>query len=206
MQFKDGKEAGHIDRVVIDPKTKEVTHVVVTKGWLFTEDKVVPVSWFGEATEDRVKLIETQEDLQALPEFEVTHFVLTSETEHPEGYAPTLYWYPPVMPYGPISPLPGYDPDQRILTERNIPEGTVPLKEGAKVISADGEHVGNLERIVTGPGTDRRATHIVISKGLLLVGKVFVPITWVGEIGEDEIRLVVRRQLLNRLTEREYSA
>lgn len=52
MQFKqgthvytiDGKDVGAIDRVVLDPKTDEVTHVVVRRGWLFSEDKVVPIS------------------------------------------------------------------------------------------------------------------------------------------------------------------
>jgi sporulation protein YlmC with PRC-barrel domain len=30
----DGKEAGHIERVVIDPRTNEITHLVVRRGLL----------------------------------------------------------------------------------------------------------------------------------------------------------------------------
>jgi hypothetical protein len=36
-----------------------------------------------------------------------------------------------------------------VKTERQIPEGTVALEEGAKVIGSDGEHVGKIERIFT---------------------------------------------------------
>lgn len=47
MQFKDGANVytadghtvGSIDRVVIDPRTNEVTHVVVRRRLFFTEDQ-----------------------------------------------------------------------------------------------------------------------------------------------------------------------
>lgn len=71
----DGERVGAIDRVVLKPDTKEVTHLVVQKGFLFTEDKVVPMSLVGPATEDRVTLREDAGDLQALPDFEESHHV-----------------------------------------------------------------------------------------------------------------------------------
>jgi uncharacterized protein YrrD len=42
--------------VVLDPQTKKAIHIVVRKGFLFTEDKVVPISFISDATEDRVTL------------------------------------------------------------------------------------------------------------------------------------------------------
>ena len=46
MQFKEnarvitagGQKVGRIDRVVLDPKSKELTHLVVKKGFLFTRE------------------------------------------------------------------------------------------------------------------------------------------------------------------------
>jgi sporulation protein YlmC with PRC-barrel domain len=46
MQFKEnaevftstGEKDGRIDRVVIDPNSNELTHLVVKKGFLFTKD------------------------------------------------------------------------------------------------------------------------------------------------------------------------
>jgi sporulation protein YlmC with PRC-barrel domain len=64
MQFKEnaevltssGEKVGRIDRVVIDPKSKELTHVVVKKGFLFTKDKVVSVDHVETTNEDRILL------------------------------------------------------------------------------------------------------------------------------------------------------
>ena len=53
-----GDEVGKINRVILDPATNKVTHVVVQKGWLFTEDKVVQIDMIGSATEDKVLLQE----------------------------------------------------------------------------------------------------------------------------------------------------
>lgn len=77
MQFKqgthvyttDGKDVGAIDRVVLDPRTDEVTHVVVRRGWLFTEDKVVPIDLIDQAVAEQVQLRSDVRDLDQLPEF-----------------------------------------------------------------------------------------------------------------------------------------
>lgn len=77
MQFKqgthvyttDGKDVGAIDRVVLDPRTDEVTHVVVRRGWLFTEDKVVPIDLIDQAVAEQVQLRSDVRDLDRLPEF-----------------------------------------------------------------------------------------------------------------------------------------
>jgi len=217
MQFKEGasvftsegQRAGQIDRVVIDPKTKEVTHVVVQKGFLFTTDKVVPVSLIGAATEDRVTLRKDAGDLQALPDFEETHYVPVSAAEAremlPAGYVRHLYWYPPTSftwwgslgypaRYG--YPIPPYV----ARTERHVPEGTVALEEGAKVLSRDREHVGDVDAVLTDPEKDR-ATHLLISQGLLLKEHKLVPTTWVSTVLGDEVHLSVGSDLLEGLPE-----
>ena len=43
-------------------------------------------------------------------------------------------------------------------------------EEGAEVISADGEHVGNIEQIYVDPESNY-ATHVLISQGLILTDK-----------------------------------
>lgn len=77
-------------------------------------------------------------------------------------------------------------------TERNIPEGTVPLKTGAKVIAADGKGVGRVEGVITASPQDR-ATEIVVARGGLLrkKRKIRLPIRWVEEVREGEVRLTV---------------
>jgi uncharacterized protein YrrD len=93
---------GEIDRVVIQPDTGEVTHIVVRKGTFFREDKVVPYGLIAAATEDRLTLRENAGDLKDLPDFEEQHYIVANEHElmrtGGDRYVPLLYWYPPVVP------------------------------------------------------------------------------------------------------------
>ena len=201
----DGKAVGHIDRVVIDPRTREVTHVVVQKGLLFTEDKVLPISLISGATDDEVILREDVGDLESLPDYEETSYTPLDEYERTqlrdEDYIAPLYWYPPYPGLGwGTYPAAFAAPRYIVHTVENIPEGTVALKEGAKVISADGQHVGNVEQVLTDPEADR-ATHIVISQGLLLKNRKIIPTTWVASLNDDEVRLAVGANLLESLRE-----
>src|SRR5664279_5043838 len=143
MQFKDGtgvysfegQHVGHVGRVVLNPETKEVTDIVVRKGLLFTEDKIVPLSLIATATEDRVSLRENAGELDKLPPFEETHYIPVDAAEarsktYPAGMDIALYWYPPV---GGAAGYPGglgyaYPPPYRIETKKNIPKGTIALK------------------------------------------------------------------------------
>jgi sporulation protein YlmC with PRC-barrel domain len=211
MQFRqnasvytvDGKKVGRIDRVVLDPQTKEVTHLVVRKGLLLTEDKVVPVDLIGAATDKGVTLREDVSNLEALPVFEETHYI--QATEAPPSTAPgdalPLYWDPR---FGDVPPIAAADPSTPHVihvieeTEQNIPEGTVALKEGAKVIAADGKQVGTVEQVLTDPRLDR-ATTLVIAQGLLVKERRRVPINWVSEVKEDEIHLAVGSHTIDEL-------
>ena len=203
----DGQEAGKIDRVVINPVNKEVTHVVVHMGFLITTDKVVPISLIGMATEKRVNLRGDKAELEALPDFEERHYVpITAEEaqrDEESGAASPLYWYPPVgFAWWGTARVSGYygyvAPPYVVKTEKHIPEGEVALKEGAKVLSVNGDHVGHVEAVLTDVETDR-ATHLLISKGLLLKETKLIPTTWISTVLEDEVHLVVSSSLLSDL-------
>lgn len=212
MQFKqgvsvvtaDGQDVGRVDRVVIEPRTKEVTHIVVRQGFLFTEDKVVPISLIASATEDRVTLREDAGNLDKLPPFEEVQYVPLNDAEanaaaYPADYAPPLYPYPPVTGWiGYSMNYPAYYPPRIVDTEQNIPDDTVALAEGARVISADGEHVGNIERVLTEPEADR-ATSFIISQGLIFTERKRIPMSWVSKIEEDAVYLSVRAEMLKDL-------
>ncbi len=163
----NGEEVGHIDRVVIAPVTKRVTHVVVRKGLLFADDRVVPIGLVAEATEDHIKLREGAGDLHDLPTFEESHYVRMS--------------YPDLD----LSPA---GPQYAQHVEQNIPEGTVALREGARVIAEDGKLVGRVEGILTAAETDQ-ATYILVSQGFLQKERKLVPTFWAREIEENEIYL-----------------
>jgi uncharacterized protein YrrD len=199
-----GEQVGKINRFVLDPATNEVTHIVVQKGWLLPADKVVPIAMVNSATKERVVLNKDIVGFDQLPPFEETHFVeLTQEDIPPTGYptyqyAPAYYWYPPSGYIGYPRFGAEYYGWPPVTTTRNIPADTIPLKEGASVISSDGEHVGNVERVFV-DSESHRATHFLISEGLLFKEQKLVPAHWVRSVEEDKVHLWVPSRLLERL-------
>lgn len=214
MQFKqgspvytaEGHDVGCVDRVVLNPKTKEVTHIVVRKGFLFLEDKLVPLSLIASSTEDRVSLRSGAGDLEKLPPFEETHYVSAEDADAADAVpmpdlASPLYWYPPVGGWlGYTDASLGYPPPYPMETTQNIPRDTVAVREGAWVISADGKEMGTVERVITDSNTDR-ATYFLMSHGLVFKEKKLIPVTWIREMDENEIHLTVGAATLDGLRE-----
>jgi sporulation protein YlmC with PRC-barrel domain len=190
----DGQEAGTIDRVVLEPVTREVTHIVLRKGFL-AEGKLVPVDLIGVATDEHVSIRAMKDDLHALPPFEQARFVEATEPGDGDRQgsleSPVAGLFPYLGPLPPMGPMGSPEPALPQTSERNIPEGTVPLKTGARVIASDGKKVGLVEEVLTDPHQDR-ATDLVVAGGSLLhKTKWRVPMDWVTEVREGEVHLAV---------------
>jgi uncharacterized protein YrrD len=217
MEFKqgaevytsDGQKAGHLDRVVIDPMSKEVTNLVVTRGFLFRHDKVIPVDWVESAAENRVQLRETEESLEGAPDFTQRHFADASEPqrEGPPDEAPrAVYWNPPVgidwFGYTGHARRLGFfshgSPRYTVASQHPLPADAIPLREGDPVISSDDRRVGDVERIYAEP-EEGRVTHLVISAGPLPSEKRVIPSFWISRIEEDRVYLAVEADVLRRL-------
>ena len=198
-----GEQVGRINRFILHPSTNEVTHIVVQKGWLLPDDKVVPMTMINTATEERVELNQDVDNFDDLPSFEDTHYVgLTAgdiPSERPaSSFAPAYYWYPPSGYIGYPAFGPQYYGWPPMETTRNIPEDTIPLEEGSDVVGSDGEQIGNIERLVV-DSESHRATHFVMSSGGLLRERKLIPAHWVRSIEENKVQLVVSSRLLERL-------
>jgi uncharacterized protein YrrD len=204
----DNEKVGEIERIVIDPKTKEVTDLIVSKGLIFTEDKVVPADLVAASMGDRVSLRVGAEQLDDLSDFEEERYVVLDDEEYgptaglPEEDRPLpMYYYPTAAGAAPNTARMAY-PEEHVMTEkeRHIPEGTVALEEGASVFSSDGKEMGSVESVLTYPGTDR-AWQFVIAEGLLLKEKKLIPSTWISTLEEDRVHLTVGSRVLDRLPE-----
>jgi uncharacterized protein YrrD len=217
------EQVGKVSGFVLDPATSEVTHIVVQKGWIFAEDRVLPLEMVNSAVEDKVILNENIESFDELPAFEETHFIRTrnADPDLPEAtvpsdetrrarmvaeeanqgrsaafsYAPAYYWYPP---HGYIGYPVGYYGLPPMETVRNIPEGTIPLNEGTDVMSSDDKHVGDVERLFIDPQSNK-VTHFVISQGVFFKDRKLVPAHWVRSADEDAVHLSVPSELLEQL-------
>jgi uncharacterized protein YrrD len=210
VETSDGRELGRISHFVLNPETNEVTHIVVQKGWLLPEDKVIPFDRVRSATDEKVVLNANVSDFDELPPFEESHYIQAKDRDL-EGRGtdraadqpvfPTTagyYWYPPQGYLG----YPAYGLGEyswpRTETVQNIPANTVPLKEGTNVMSSDGEHIGDVERLFIDPGSNR-ATHLVISQGTFFKDRKLVPANWIRSVTEEEVDLFVSSELLERL-------
>src|SRR5678809_171638 len=97
----NGEQVGKLNRLILDPGTNEVTHIVVQKGWLLPADKVVPIAMINSALDEKIVLNEGVRDFDQWPAFEETHYVELTEADIPPAgslnyqYAPAYYWYPP---------------------------------------------------------------------------------------------------------------
>lgn len=200
---KDEK-LGTLERVIIDPESKAVTHIVVEKGWLFTTNRVISIGQLESKSDNRLIVTGPGADPESFPVFEEAHFVNLDENDHPDSDIDGAYWYPPAnlawwrtggADLGYYPPMPSYV----MRTTQNIPEGTVALEEGAKVISRDEKHVGDIEQVIVEP-QDNRATHFVVHGGLFLDRKL-IPVLWISSIDEKEVRLSVGSGLVEKLPE-----
>lgn len=217
------EQVGKVSGFVLDPATNEVTHIVVQKGWLFPEDKVVAFDMIRTADEDKIVLKENIGNVDELPAFEETHFLTPRDADitreggtHPaeerrraeiiqedasEGqsaalsYAPAYYWYPPHGYVGyPVSYY-GLPPME---TVRNIPADTIQVKEGTDIMSSDGEHIGDVERLLVEPSSNK-VTHFVISQGVFFKDRKLIPAHWVSTVDEDKVHLSVSSKFLEQL-------
>lgn len=209
----DARSAGVVDRVVLNPTTGEVTDIIVRKGLIFSEDKVVSIDLVETAENERVTLNKPASELHDLPPFEEPYYVPAIDVDwhgtpaSGTPYVEPLYLYPPVgvslgvYDYPPVADLPNepYSLDQ---VQRNTPEGTLAVREGTHVYSSDGKHVGDIDDVFVDEKTNR-VTHFVIAKGVLFKEHKLIPLNWTRPNTEEEIILTVPTEVVQNLPEYE---
>lgn len=191
----DGKEAGRIDRVVIDPATKEITHVVVQQGVLPRKDKVVPLTTVTPGREGKLIMHLKSEELEFLPDFEEERYVLVEEGRGSETPS-AIFSYPPYP--GGVPGVANYGPQYVAETHLNIPDKTVALRGGAKVIARDNIAVGHVAQVLTSTPADR-VTHFLIATGRLVKEHRLIPVSWVERLADDEVELAIDSGVVERL-------
>jgi len=213
VETTSGEQVGSVARVVIDPRSKEITHIVIEKGFLFVTDRVLPASLITESDDQRLVVNLDTEDLDQYPEFEVTRFVTLDEKDLPvdrealfiDEKIPLTIPYPSVGPHhywGPsnVAATPRYIYEgYAAVKEQNIPDEAVALKKGAALISEDGKRVGELNEVLVDQ-QDNQATHLILSKGLFSAEKKLIPTSWITRVDEEEIQLCVSARIINKLS------
>lgn len=201
---RDGEQAGQIDRVVLDPQTREVTHVILREGWLFPTDVVVSMDMLRQTDANTLELTIEEDDLEALPEFAEQNYLLLQPSEVPRGPGfagnlPAMFrWYVPAGSGVPGGDMPiGKELRQRE-NEPSIPEDTIPIESDAPVKTSDGATAGRVKQVYTDPDNDE-TTHFLVEVGLLSKEHKLIPIEWVESVSKEHINLVISEASLDNL-------
>ena len=185
---------GKVDRIVIDPITRTVTHIVVRKGVFLPEDKVIPVEGIATATEERINLTRGNHP-EEFPLFIERHYVKVDDTDQGgdegEGTVTAPFvWY---GPYGLTSSM--FESSMRLVTEKNIPDRAIALEPGASVCGIGRAEVGTLDEVIT--TETGHATHIVVTMSDPSLDRKAIPMHWVDDIAENEIHLGVTQWMID---------
>ena len=188
IESADGDYLGEIDRLVIDPSGRQVTHVVVRKGIFFPSDKVIPVDVIEHADESTVRLRDTV-DTDQLPPFEEAHYVELDEvTSQSVGRADirTYAWAYPLTPAPAFPHYPVYPRERQYEVERNVPDNSAVIEPGAHVITEDGQDIGTIREV----RTDHHGTlsHVLVDPGWLK-SETLIPAHWISEVTEDTVQI-----------------
>jgi hypothetical protein len=164
---------------------------VIRRGHVLTEDKAAAVNQLATATEERIVL---GSHLEQLPPFEQSHYVPLDEWTRPQ-------WGVDLVPllWGAWRTGGGTFLDMMERTERNIPDGEVPVAKGALVEGPNGERMGHVREVVTDPASGR-ISHLIIEEGHLWGRHTrAIPATRVSGFGEGHLTLAVGPQTLDQV-------
>jgi hypothetical protein len=191
VECTDGR-AGIVDRIVMDPVSREITHLVVRLGWFAPRGVVVPATAATDINEDAVNLSITKSQLEHKPDFHEERFVLASDLNPPTDYpAHTVLWLTmPTQADFNVSETNPYAGDYHplVIEEReNVPDGSAVLRAGMKVRAGD-EELGRVSEVLTDEATGK-ARGLVVNSGKF--GARVVPLDQLKEIDEDRVDLSI---------------
>jgi uncharacterized protein YrrD len=204
-----GEKVAELEQVVIDPSKDEVTSLIAKKGFLFTEDKVIPISLVMGSTDEYIKLYNFEGSFDDLDDYIEVHYVKADKGgkyglhKKDEDNLPPLIAYPPMGNMG-VGFVPSiYYPEQTVPKKiKNTAGNTVDISRNARVIGLSGDHIGDVEEVIVNPNSDR-ITHFVISKGLVFNEEKLIPSSWVRGFDSNQLKLVVNSKIVEQLPEYE---
>jgi sporulation protein YlmC with PRC-barrel domain len=176
---------GRSTKVVLRPKTDEVTHLVVRQQEPPHKEILIPVTAVTATTPDSINVRYTRDETARLQPFIETEYV---KVDIPGPAAGAYFTDPYVYPEVEILPV----------KHEAIPPDELAVRRGALVEATDGR-VGHVDEFVVDPENDH-ITHIVLREGHLWGQKeVTIPISEIEHIEENIVRLKIDKRKIGTL-------
>jgi sporulation protein YlmC with PRC-barrel domain len=192
---------GRSTYVILNPATKEMTHIVVQEKELLPIERLVPISMIEDSTPERIQLKCTKDQLGEMERFIETHFI-------PADPSYLGDWYDAYARYGPGGMYGGYmvwpyavPADGQVpVEEEKVPAGELALRRGAHVHATDGQ-VGRVDEFLIDPEKGH-VTHLVLREGHLWGQKdVTIPVSHIKRIEADDVYLTIDKSRIESLPE-----
>jgi hypothetical protein len=200
MEFTIGARAscfdgrcGEVCRLIMDPATDTITHLVIQSGHNQEAARLVPVH-LVETTDGEVRLRCTLAEFGQLGHAEEREFADQADEEVGDD---RIYG----VDYARLGMrIPPEAARRRIIVQDVVPGGEVQLRPGDRVHAVDGE-IGRVQGFLVGPGDDRM-THVLLQEGHLWGHKeVAIPISAVTGV-DAGIRLNLTKEQVENLPPR----
>jgi uncharacterized protein YrrD len=199
-----GEDLGQIERFVIDPSSREVSHLVVKEGLFFKTRRLVSVDQIDHIDE-KGPVLSVDADTDDLPPFETDHYVpvddVTRDLVDPRLGEASIWRYPTIAtayyPAYPGMPIPYRSAaDTTMVREVNVPDDTVVVDDDTPVESASGEVVGTVSEVVV--DEDGHLAYLSVDFAGLHGTRV-VPAHWIDTVRDDRVVLAVGAAALEHL-------
>lgn len=176
-------ECGHLERVVIDPERRVVTHLVVKLR--HGHRVVVPAATIAEAHAEWLHLDMSEAALEAAPPYTETDYSLpSSDWTVPDGLKHTDILWPSHWAKSLTHDLSsGPQPIEHV----NVSAEEMDVAKGARVFCTDRE-CGRIEDVVMDPG-DEKVQGFVVRRGFLFARDVAIPMGWIARVDTDGVHL-----------------
>jgi sporulation protein YlmC with PRC-barrel domain len=179
VQCTDGP-GGHSTLVIINPTNKKITHVVVRERQSPHAERLVPIRYITDTTDDVIHLRCSRHELSEMRPLVLTEFVQAKMPALHDGSHEHL-----LQPY--------VIPKWVGAKHRSIPPGELGVRREAKVKATDGT-VGRVGEFVIDPASGN-ITHLLLQGGHLWDHEeVTIPITEIERIEEGTVYLALDKK------------
>jgi sporulation protein YlmC with PRC-barrel domain len=181
-------------RVVIDPVTENVTDLIVERGFLQRQDRVIPISAVKQATDETIVLDIASERLETYREYKERDFRpplfgFNSKQYSSEDVRYSVWTYQGLSGGG-VVPARGHQVHEGVSLDAKV------IGHGTKVIDSQGE-VGQVDHVLVGC-EEGRITHVVVQLRRF-GGFVIVPVASINSVEDKGLRLLLERDELEAL-------
>lgn len=182
---RDGR-CGKVAKLVVDPATEQVTDLIVQKGFLQKEDRVVPVSAVARTSRGEVRLDVGLDELRTYRRYREVEFTVPARGWNRAEYRPEDIRHS-ISPYEGIGGQ-SVAPSRRQHFHEGIGFGSAVIGEGTRVSCRNGG-VGFVDHVLV-DCEQGHITHLIVRRALQTAYHI-VPVDAIETVDDEGVHLVL---------------